>query len=233
MDARESFLSALQAAVGELGLDLDSARLEQMWRHFELLTLANRRINLTRITDPAQAAVEQYADSLAVAAWCRSAQRQAITVLDVGTGGGFPALPLAIAMPNWRLTAIDGTGKKVRCVQQFVHELRLSNCRVIQQRAEDWTPDADVAARDGARRFDLVLFRAVGPIRECLKLAKRLCIPGGVAAFYKADPLGTAEQHRASQSAGKSGWIELPPWPYKLTCGGSTIARQLRCYAAP
>ena len=230
MDARESFLSALQTAVGELGLDFESASLEQMWRHFELLTLANHRINLTSITDPAQAAVSHYADSLAVAAWCRNVQRQPATILDVGTGGGFPALPLAIAMPDWQLTAIDGTGKKVRCVQQFVHELQLRNCLVLQQRAEDLTLGAGL---DEARRFDLVLFRAIGPIRECLRLAKRLCIPGGVAAFYKADPLDKVEQHRASESAGKSGWTELPVWPYTLTCQDGTIARQLCCYAAP
>ena len=233
MDARESFLSALETAVGELGLELESASLELMWRHFELLILANRRINLTSITDPAQAAVSHYADSLAVAAWCRSVQRQPSTILDVGTGGGFPALPLAMAMPGWQLTAIDGTGKKVRCVQQFVHELQLGNCGVVHQRAEDLTRGTDLDARNGARRFDLVLFRAIGPIRECLKLARRLCKPGGVTAFYKPDPLDEVEQHRASQSANKSGWTALPPWPYKLTCQGSTIARQLCCYAAP
>ena len=81
MDARESFLSALQTAVGELGLELESAQLERMWRHFELLTLANRRINLTSIADPVQAAVRHYADSLAVAAWCGSTQRRPAAVL--------------------------------------------------------------------------------------------------------------------------------------------------------
>ena len=198
MDARESFLSALQTAVGELGLELESAQLERMWRHFGLLTLANRRINLTSIADPVQAAVRHYADSLAVAAWCGSTQRRPAAVLDVGTGGGFPALPLAMAMPDWRFTAIDGTGKKVRCVQQFVHELRLGNCRVLHQRAEDWTSDAGSDAHDDTRRFDLVLFRAIDPIRECLRLARHLCNPGSVVVCYKADPLGQTPTERQS-----------------------------------
>ncbi len=222
MDDRTRFNSTLQSNLEQLGLAIKVDRLDQMWHHFELLAEANRRINLTRITDPAQAAAKHYADSLAVTAWCKTTGWKPATVLDVGTGGGFPAVPLAVDCPHWQITAIDSTGKKVRCVESFVTRLALSNCKVLHKRAEEWC--------EKVPKFDLILFRAMGPIGECLTLAGRFCNRHSIVMCYKSDPLPTGEDRDAKQMAARKGFAKLTHWPYRLTCREETISHQLCCY---
>ncbi len=206
--------------------------MQGMWHHFELLIEANRSVNLTSITDATQAAGKHYSDSLAVAAWCDSIGWQPTAVLDVGTGGGFPALPLAIQCPDWQITAIDGTGKKVRCVEHFVDELGLPNCRVLQCRAEHWSTDTARTEGKSPTQFDLVLFRAIGSMGKCLTLARNLCRHQGVFVCYKTDPLSEAERNRAREVADKLAFAELARWPYAITCGPEKIRHQLCCYKA-
>jgi len=213
------FRHALQSNVQRWGLTVRSDHMELMWQHFVLLLEANSEINLTRITDPEQAAVRHYADSLAVAAWCGAALPQARTVLDVGTGGGFPAVPLAICCPRWHVTAIDGTAKKVRCVERFVDRLGLSNCTAVQQRAEHW--------REPPAPFDLILFRAVGTVSHCLSLARPLCAGGSIVLCHKTDPLPGSEAARVTPAAARAGYRILPNWPYRLTCQDRTFELQL------
>ena len=90
-------------------------------------------MNLTRITRPAEAAVRLYADSLAVLSWARQSGNETgvRTVLDIGTGAGFPAVPLAVAAPDWRITAIEATNKKAAFVEQSARRVGAENLRVI------------------------------------------------------------------------------------------------------
>ncbi len=226
MDDRAEFITTLKSNLEHLDLQLDDGTVAQMWEHFRLLVAANQKINLTRITDPAAGAVRHYADSLAVAAWCRASGTEATTVLDVGTGGGFPAVPLAICRPDWQVTAIDGTGKKIRCLEQCVDRLGLTNCLALQQRAEEW--------REDAPSFDMVLFRAIAPLADCLGLAERFCHPGSVVICYKGDPLPNEEARAALRSRGVRRFARRENWPYTLKGPGGVIFRQLCCYfAAP
>ena len=226
MDDRAEFITTLKSNLGHLDLQFDDGAVAQMWEHFRLLVAANRKINLTRITDPAEAAVRHYADSLAVAAWCRASGAEVTTVLDVGTGGGFPAVPLAICRPGWQVTAIDGTGKKIRYVEQFVDHLGLTNCRALHQRAEEW--------REDTPSFDLVLFRAIAPLADCLGLAERFCRPGSVVICYKCDPLPNGESQAALQGQAGRRFTRRQNWPYTLKGSSGVLSHQLCCYfAAP
>lgn len=232
MDDRRCFVNTLRENLEQLGLSTDAGQLDQMWCHFELLLEANRGINLTRITGPAQAAAKHYADALAVAAWCDTTGWVPTTVLDVGTGGGFPAIPLAIARPAWQVTAVDSTAKKVRCVQDFVERLGLANCRVVHQRikrAGGFSPRGPADTND-APNFDLILFRAIAPIADCLKLAKPFCHTDSVVVCYKSDPLDSDERRRAERQAAKLGLKKLPAWPYRIDCDEETISYLLCCY---
>ncbi len=224
MDDRAAFITTLKSNLEHLDLPFGDGAVGQMWEHFRLLVTANREINLTRITDPAEGAARHYADSLAVAAWCRAPGADVTTVLDVGTGGGFPAVPLAICRPDWQVTAIDGTGKKIRCVEQFVDHLGLTNCRTLHQRAEEWHEDTP--------SFDMVLFRAIASFADCLGLAERFCRPGSVVICYKGDPLPNEESQAGLQGRAGSRFTRRQNWPYTLKGPNGVLTRQLCCYFA-
>lgn len=137
-------------------------------RYLDLLLDANQRMNLTRITDRAAAEVQHVGDALTVLAHLPSGPH---TLVDVGTGGGVPGIPLAIARTDVRVTLIESTGKKARFLDETVAALGLGNVRVVHARAED-------AGRGELREtFDVAVARAVGEMvwiaEWCLPLVKK------------------------------------------------------------
>ena len=114
----DRFDRALDEAADRIGVPTTAAQRSAMGHHFALMVEANRRFNLTRITTPVEAAIKHYADSLTLLTCPDIAAAAPITLLDVGTGAGFPAIPLAIVCPAWQVAAIDGTGKKARFVAE-------------------------------------------------------------------------------------------------------------------
>ncbi len=219
MNPEFAFAAALSRALGGLGLTLPADAIQRLTRHYELLVAANREINLTTITDPEEAAVKHYADSLALVVWLEHIGATVHTVLDVGTGAGFPAIPVAVCRPDWQVTAIDGTHKKIKCVERFVEDLKLPNCRAIHAHSEHWAATAG--------RFDLILFRAVATIGECLARARRFCDHGSLVVCYKAHPLPDAEDRQANRICRQKRFVRLPAWPYRLTTPRQVIAHQL------
>jgi 16S rRNA (guanine527-N7)-methyltransferase len=136
-----------------------------------LLTLAaeladwNTRVNLTAITEPAEVVDKHLLDSLAVLPFMKGLQ-----VADVGTGAGFPGLPLAVADLDRRYTLVESTGKKVRFVQHAAVMLKLPNVEVVQARAEAYKPN---------RPFDSVIARALGSLSNFIRVAGHLAGRGG------------------------------------------------------
>jgi len=163
----------VDAAAGEIGqLVRDAASLgvaleqEDARRLFVLLAeLArwNRSYNLTAITAPAAMVTRHLLDSLAV-----HQDLAGEAVADVGTGAGFPGLPLAVVNPQRRFTLIDSAAKKIRFVEHAVHTLGLTNVTAVQARAGSLAPP---------RPFDTVVARAVAPLRELLAQVQPLCGP--------------------------------------------------------
>lgn len=175
---RDEFDSALQQATRAVGLTVEAADRDRMFGHYRLVVEANRQFNLTRITAPADAAVKHYADSLSLLATGWVEVQKSLRVLDVGTGAGFPAAPLAIACPAWTITAIDGTGKKVRFVENAAQGLGLANLHADHIRVED-------LVRQSGHKFDLVLVRAVAKIADLLASLNSLIKSSGQIVFYK------------------------------------------------
>jgi len=143
----------------------------------EILLRENAKYNLTAITDTAEIRQKHFADSLALLDDLELPPGAA--VLDVGSGAGFPGVPLALARPDWRVTLLEATGKKARFLQMLASELGLP-LAVIHARAETAAHDPALRAR-----FDLVTARAVA----ALPLLCELCLPyvkvGGIFAAYK------------------------------------------------
>lgn len=156
----------LDAGVHELGLDLDQSQLDTLWRYAHMLRERNAHVNLTSIVSPEGILTLHMLDSLSVAPHLGDARR----IIDVGTGGGFPGIPLAVAFPDRHFTLIDGTQKKIRFVAESIAALDIRNATAIAARAESY---------GGERNFDVVVARAVGSLADLVRDASGLLAPRG------------------------------------------------------
>ncbi|HRX83977.1 MAG TPA: 16S rRNA (guanine(527)-N(7))-methyltransferase RsmG [Phycisphaerae bacterium] len=221
MDAKSQFDQALTVAAEALEVQLADEKRALLYRHFEALMVANAQFNLTRITDPAEAAVKLYADSLAPLAWLRDAGAKVAHVLDVGTGAGFPAVPLAVVMPAWKVTALDSTGKKARYVAESAAQLGLTNVRALHERAGQWP---------SPQRFHAVLFKAVGTLQKCLESIRGLVAHDGYAIVFKGRGLSRAELDAGQRQAESQGMQTWDTADYTLPLGAETLEHSLIVY---
>jgi 16S rRNA (guanine527-N7)-methyltransferase len=183
MDAHDDFAPLVDGAAA-LGVPLDDAQLDQFSHFRDLLLDANTRVNLTAITDPAEVVIRHFLDSLTCLFAVEPAKRvQPLRLLDIGSGAGFPGVPLAIAFPAWRVTSLEATGKKARLQQETVAALGLANVTVLTGRAEEF-------ARKPEHRghYDLVTARAVAALPTLLEYCCPFAHIGGrVIAPKKGD----------------------------------------------
>ena len=172
------FKQELRQAAESYGLALTEEQLSRFERYYELLIEWNQKMNLTAITEPREVAVKHMIDSLS--AWDDSLFSPEASLVDVGTGAGFPGIPLKILYPGLKLTLLDSLNKRIRYLQTVVDELGRTDVRCIHARAEE-------AARQKEYReqFDIAVSRAVArlPIlaEYCLPFVKK----GGIFAALK------------------------------------------------
>lgn len=216
-----AFREALEQAVSALGITLADAAAATMEAHFARVVETNKLFNLTRITKPAAAAVKLYADSLAPLAWLAEQNIAVRTVLDIGTGAGFPAAPLAIARPDWRVTAIDSTGKKARFVADCAAEMPIANLRAEHARAGEWKP---------SHLFDLVLLKAVGDLAKCLAIAGGTLARQGHVIIFKGRGLSREELDAGQKKAESLGLQTWDCVDYDLPLGEETLEHTLVIY---
>jgi len=150
----------LAAGIAKLGLKLAPAQLAALATFVAELADWNTRMNLTAITDPAEVVDKHLLDSLAVLPWLKGH-----SVADVGSGAGFPGLPLAVADPERRYSLIESTGKKVKFLRHVIERLELPNVDVLLGRAEALKP---------SQPFDSVISRALGPLSDFVRMAGHL-----------------------------------------------------------
>src|SRR5439155_1647997 len=160
--------------LAQSGVHLDDAQLRQFDRYSSLLRERNEVVNLTAIVDPAEIATKHFLDSLTLLLVRTPAP--AARLIDVGTGAGFPGVPLAIARGDVRVTLVESVGKKVRFLEELIVALELANVTIIQARAED-------LARDPAHRerHDVAVVRALPVLATNLELLLPFCRVGGDA----------------------------------------------------
>lgn len=220
-DSYDTFERTLQAAIVPFDLSLEPQQLDALKAHFDLLVTANRHLNLTRITDPIEAAVKHYADSLALAAWARQATVSVSTLLDVGTGGGFPSVPLAVARPDWTITAIDAREKKVRFLRDAVQAIGLRNLKVIHANTRHWSPSAP---------FCVVMFRALSALNKALEQAAGLVRRDGVVAAWRTAAQWQSDERNVVRLAKSLHLDTADAFPYCLSLDDEKLERVIAVF---
>lgn len=153
----------LASGLSALGLDLPADAQAKLLAYRDLLLKWNRTYNLTALRDPEQAISHHLLDSLAILPWVGGE-----SLLDVGSGGGLPGIPLAIARPDLQVTLVDAVQKKATFLQQAAIELALPNVRAIHARVEELSG-----------QFAQITSRAFSELAEFVRLTRHLLAPGG------------------------------------------------------
>jgi 16S rRNA (guanine527-N7)-methyltransferase len=199
-------METLAAGATALGLALDAGQLAAFARYRDLLLDWNRRVNLTSITEPEDVETRHFLDSLTSAApllarWGVAGAQSPLRCIDVGSGGGFPGVPLKVALPRLQVTLLESTGKKADFLDALVAALALDRVAVIAERAE-------TLAHAPAHReaYDVAFARALGPLPVLLELTLPFLRVGGlVVAARRGDvpaELGAASYAREALGGG-------------------------------
>jgi 16S rRNA (guanine527-N7)-methyltransferase len=165
-----NLLSQLQNGCELLGFDFSAQQYQQLIDYVGLMAKWNKVYNLTSIRDEQEMVSRHLLDSLAITNYI-----DADNLLDVGTGGGLPGIPLAIVKPHMQITLLDSNSKKTRFLQQVKAELNLDNVTVVHSRVEQ----ANVP------KFQVVTARAFATIKEIIDLAGRHCDDAGHLVLMK------------------------------------------------
>jgi 16S rRNA (guanine527-N7)-methyltransferase len=156
-----------------------ATQLLQFQNFFDLVCLANKSLNLTRILEPVDFWEKHLWDSLQPVL-TRPELQGAAKVIDLGTGGGFPGLPIAIAYPDWAVTVMDSTAKKISFIESGLATLELTNVKTVVDRTES-------LARNPLHRdtYQLATIRAVAEAAVCAEYAVPFLAIGGTAILYR------------------------------------------------
>jgi 16S rRNA (guanine527-N7)-methyltransferase len=177
-EAASAALAELNAAAGELGLEISDAQARSLLGHLDLLQRWNATYNLTAVRDPAAMLRQHLIDCLALVPALKrhlDANRNAWRLLDAGSGGGLPGVVLAVMLPNLDVTCVDTVGKKAAFVRQVAGTLSLPNLHAAHARVE---------AMD-SEPFDIVTSRAFASLADFARLTEERLAPGGVWVAMK------------------------------------------------
>lgn len=160
----------------EFGYNISENQLELFENYYRILTFYNEKFNLTAITEKNEVYIKHFVDSIIGAKFIEG------DFLDVGSGGGFPAIPLKIFKPELKATLLEATGKKCEFLKELVKELGLTNVNVIFGRAEELAHD-----KNYREKYDYVTARAVAALPSLSEYCLPFLKTGGKFVAYKGD----------------------------------------------
>ncbi len=188
------FDNLTKEAQEHFGVRLSAAQMDALEGHAYELLEWNQRMNLTRITEPEEVRIKHFLDAFSCVPLI--GPDFAGRMIDVGTGGGFPGLPLKVVYPEMELTLADSVGKKTTFLQHVVQELGLRGVQVIQARAEDLGQ-----APKHREQYDWAVARAVARMPVLVEYLLPLVKVGGYALVQKGGGQGLIEELESGQAA--------------------------------
>lgn len=195
----------LRSGLSELGIQLPDYVLEKELFYLDELLRWNKKINLTSISNRKEAIEKHLIDSLLALRYLGSSKR----VLDMGSGGGLPGIPLAIANQQLEITSIDSVGKKVNFQKHIKRKLRLDNLHIVQVRIEN------LSDADSANKFDCVVSRAFSSLATIIEYSSKLVNPGGMVISMKG-PEGCGEVEEMESLLQQRGFGKMTAEKYLL-----------------
>lgn len=207
----------LREMLNQLHVDATDEMLAQFQRYYELLIQWNGFMNLTGITDYDEVNCKHFADSLSLVKTVEMDKTKKI--IDIGTGAGFPGLPVKIAFPKTEVTLLDSLGKRVKFLNTVIDELQLLEIKAVHGRAEDYARQMEYR-----EQYDLCVSRAVANLAALSEYCLPYVKPGGYFIAYKSGDADTEIEASKKAITLLGGEIESVE---KFLLPGSDIARSL------
>ncbi|MFB2833905.1 16S rRNA (guanine(527)-N(7))-methyltransferase RsmG [Floridanema evergladense] len=160
-----------------------SQELSQFQLLYQLILQGNRQLNLTRITEPTDFWEKHLWDSLrGISQFLGKTPIPKFKVIDIGTGAGFPGIPIAITQPYWRVTLLDSTQKKLTFLENLILKMEIHNAKTLTGRAEELGKQSQYR-----EVYDIAVIRAVGSALVCAEYALPFLKVGGLAILYRGN----------------------------------------------
>lgn len=175
------FKDRLSRELNQFSIILENSQINQFYQYYELLDEWNKVMNLTAITDQKEVITKHFVDSLALVKAMGEISTKEYKIIDIGTGAGFPGIPLKIAFPQLKITLMDSLNKRIKFLNEVIEQLGLKEITAVHSRAEDLGRD-----KDYREQYDLSVSRAVANLSTLSEYCMPFVKPGGFFISYKS-----------------------------------------------
>ena len=180
----EIFSEELEIAAKQIEIELTKEQIEKYYNYMNLLLEWNEKINLTAIIDPKEMILKHFVDSLTIAKYIKDDEK----LIDVGTGAGFPGIPLSIVKENTDIVLLDSLNKRINFLEEVKENLKLENITTIHGRAEEFGKN-----KNEREKYDIATSRAVASLNILLEYLLPLVKVGGKAICMKGSNIEEIE----------------------------------------